>query len=1025
MEYSQSGKFTDSPTAVVVNRLKPVDAHVTEKNGWIFVVTDTYQLQYKLAGGPFTKTNLKVTWKRGAWTPGQKDNQNLGGALEALDGVNRDFLPLLGEGVLSRSGYWLFDDSKSPLIDPTTQWIVEKPKPWSTDQYLFIYNKDYRGALKEYTRLLGSVPKIPRYALGCWYSKYYDYTDQELKDIVGEFRNRRIPLDVLVVDVDWHKYGWEGYDWNTKSFPDPQGFMNWCKTAGVKLTLNNHPSTIVAEDSHTPLVRQMLGLPPANEDYSFNFARMADAEAFSKICLDPLIKQGVTFWWIDGSRADMPGLNSFNWTSKVYYDNQEKQTNLRSFIFCRYGGIGSHRYPLGFSGDTIAQWETLRYETGMTARGSNVLWQWSHDIGGFHGDKLEEELMARWTQFGAFAPVLRLHSNHGERRPWAYEPRTESIMAEAMRLRERLIPYVYSLQNQLSSESVPVYRSLYMEDPNDALSYEHPYQYLVGSHLLVAPASELTQNGVTEVPVYLPKGKWMDYFTGHPFDGDRTFLQPAKLEDIPVFAKAGAIIPTQPDKLWDAEPTGDPSYIIRVYRGADNAFSLVEDDGLSLDYRKGLVAQTNLALKDSKDRFTFTIGARQGTFTGALPHRNVDLMVFGATKPKSVTVNGKPLKEYEGWQINPNTRALVISLGSTDVKEQQDVVVENPGGFDDFAFHARAIAMNNRLKLLASEIPSLLHFLEMNMQTLRPVEEGAGKPFDLGKFLISCVDTVKKNGASINQIKRIVDFRTSGGVELTKPFGFVDTVSGYASWDENLPKNAITVSFEGPSVFSVKKVSPSQSGFGRWQLSEPGESPVGTFKATMTANATVAGLNLVQSREFNWSNDFVTKWKLLGPFNVMAPEKDEPIFDDGKPLDFNKTFESMNGPTKWMDLPSSMTQWQTMAVRLVDFRKLWWQDQNHCYVATYLYSPDDRQVRFDIGSDDTFLLWVNRKLEGRSDTKRGVELAQNKVSVQLKKGWNEVVMRIGNDVGGWGLYFEVKTPDGKPDGEIKASTTPK
>jgi hypothetical protein len=305
------------------------------------------------------------------------------------------------------------------------------------------------------------------------------------------------------------------------------------------------------------------------------------------------------------------------------------------------------------------------------------------------------------------------------------------------------------------------------------------------------------------------------------------------------------------------------------------------------------------------------------------------------------------------------------------------------------------------------------------------VEEGAVKPNDMGKLLISCVQQAKDDGASINQIKKIVDFRTSGGVELAKPFGFIDTVAGYASWDENLPKNAITVSFEGPSVFNVKKVSPNQSGFGRWQLSEPGESPVGIFKATMVAKGTVGGINLVQTKVFDWSNDFVTQWKLLGPFNVMAPDKDEPIFDEGKPLDFDKTFETMNGPAKWIDLPKSMTQWPMMAARLVDFRKLWGQDQNHCYVATYLYSPNDRQVRFDIGSDDTFYLWVNRQFAGRADIKRGVELAQNKVTVKLKKGWNEVVMRIGNDVGGWGLYFEVKTPDGKPDGDIKASTTPK
>lgn len=1026
MEYSETGVFTDAPTAVVANRLKPVRAKVSDDGTWLTIATPGYRLRYKLNAGAFTANDLLVSWKGRSWVPGQLDLRNLGATAVSLDGADTGNLPPLGQGLLSRSGYWLLDDSATPLIDPGTKWITEKTRPWSTDEYLFIYRDDFKGALKEYTRLLGPVPLIPRYALGCWYSRYWDYTDAELKEVVEGFRSRNIPLDVLVVDVDWHKYGWEGYDWNTKSFPDPQAFLNWCHGNGLEVTLNNHPSEVVAEDSHAGPVRQMLGLPAANEGFHFNLAIQKQAQAYNEILHDPLVDPGVSFWWIDGDDAYLPGLDSRLWTNRVYYTHQEAHTGKRSLIFSRYGGTGSHRYPLGFSGDTIAGWAVLRYETGMTPVAGNVLWQWSHDIGGFHGNKDDEELMARWTQFGAFAPVLRLHSNHGERRPWAYEPRTEKVMAEAMRLRESLIPYVYSLQHALSAESIPVYRALYVDDPRDAQAYQHPYQYSVGSDLLVAPASAPTNGGQTEVPVYLPKGKWMDYFTGRPYDGDRSFVFPAALKDIPLFAKAGAIIPTQVAKQWDAQPGTDQTVTLRVYRGASGTFTMTQDDGVSLDYREGKVATTRLSLRDSLDGFTFTVGPRVGSYAGAPAERSFDLLVFGVTQPRSVTVNGVSQTCKVGAD-----GLLRVRLGLRLAREAIEVKVDNPGGLASFSFKMRARAIIRRLTAL---MPGLIGAnAEKAIDTaaakldadVRQVESGERAPYDLGRVLLGLATAVQKLRGSDDLLAKILDFRCSGEVDRAQPFGFVDTLSACASWDQNLPQAGVRAELVAPKGFDVKRVSPPALDFDRWALKESQQSSIGDFEATLTWTAALPGHPIAKTQRLKWSNAFVTQWKFLGPFQGMKPASDEALFEDGKQIDFAKSFQSFDGPAKWIDMPGRMSVWGVMSPRFIDLSKIWNREEVHGYAATYLYSPDDREVRLEVGSDDTVVAWVNRREVDRFDDPRPAAPGQDKVTVGLKKGWNEVVLRIGNGGGGWGFYLEVKKPDGRAESAVRVSTVPR
>jgi len=305
----------------------------------------------------------------------------------------------------------------------------------------------------------------------------------------------------------------------------------------------------------------------------------------------PLVRQGLDFWWVDGGSGavDMPGLNKQLWTNKVFYDSTQEVTGKRGFILSRYGDWGSERYPAYFTGDTYSEWPVLAYEVAFTARGGNVLVDYiSHDIGGFHGGKIDFDLYARWIEFGTFSPILRMHSSHANpkdgnlRMPWTYGEEGVALMKKYFTLRNQLIPYLYTYSWLAHRDSVPILRPLYLEHPELEESYQHSREYFFGNEMLVAPVVDASANQT----IYLPPGQWIDFFNGKPYEGGTTFQQQTKVDEIPVFVRAGAIIPEQlPSEYSDAKPLD--TVILNVYGTGSGHFDLYEDDGISFDYDKG------------------------------------------------------------------------------------------------------------------------------------------------------------------------------------------------------------------------------------------------------------------------------------------------------------------------------------------------------------------------------------------------------------------------------------------------------
>ena len=377
----------------------------------------------------------------------------------------------------------------------------------------------------------------------------------------------------------------------------------------------------------------------------FDLSNQQQAEIFMRDLHGPLLRAGVDFWWVDGGSGavDMPGLNEQLWTNKVFFDYTQQATGKRGFILGRYGDWGGERYPAFFTGDTYSQWPVLAYEVAFTARGGNVLMPYiSHDIGGFHGAKIDFDLYARWIEFGTFSPILRMHSAHENpregnvRMPWNYGEAGIALMRKYFTLRMQLLPYLYTYSWQAHRESLPILRPLYLRYPQLEEAYRHSHEYLFGEELLVAPVVDASGDQT----IYLPPGEWLDFFSGKRFHGGGTFTAHYAVDETPVFVRDGALIPEQRVRQSsDARPP-DP-LIINVYGGGAGRFDLYEDDGISLAYGKGEYAVTPLTHTTGNGTHHLVIGPATGSYSGQLPQRSYELHIHAAAEPASISVDGR------------------------------------------------------------------------------------------------------------------------------------------------------------------------------------------------------------------------------------------------------------------------------------------------------------------------------------------------------------------------------------------------
>ena len=379
---------------------------------------------------------------------------------------------------------------------------------------------DYRRALADFTRVAGKIPMPPRFAFGSWWSRYWAYTDEEFKQLVRDFNRNDVPLDVLVVDMDWHntfelrwegqptdqagqRLGWTGYTWDRAYFPDPVGFLAWVGRQGLRRTMNIHPASgIQPHEEQYPVMARAMGIDPATRRYvPFAIEDKKFATNYFQHVIHPLERQGIDFFWLDWQQwanTSIVGLTPTWWINYTFFTDMQREGRARPLIFHRWGGLGNHRYEIGFSGDTHAVWPALAFEPYFTATAANVGYAyWSHDIGGHisdAGSTTDPELYTRWVQFGIFSPVLRTHTTKNaavERRIWAYPIQYANAMRDAFSLRYQLVPYLYTAARNTYDSGIAMLRPLYYDYPEaqEAYDYTRAGEYLFGPDMVVSPVA--------------------------------------------------------------------------------------------------------------------------------------------------------------------------------------------------------------------------------------------------------------------------------------------------------------------------------------------------------------------------------------------------------------------------------------------------------------------------------------------------------------------------------------------------------
>lgn len=708
LEYNAKGIFEDRATQSVLNRNFPVpDFQVQEDNGELSIYTSELELHYDKKR--FSKHGLmiKVTGGCGwgpTWHYGEVPDDLMGTArtLDMCDGAhvihngvyNNELAPTqeaivskvpMEHGVISRSGFSVVDDSHSMVLTEDG-WIAPREED-CTDLYFFGYGHRYLDCLKDFYYLCGKTPLLPRYALGNWWSRYHRYTEAEYKELIERFEAEKLPFSVAVIDMDWHlvddvpeKYGsgWTGYTWNKNFFPDPEAFMNWLHEHHMKVTLNVHPADgIRAYEERYPEIAEKMGIDPATEHaVMFDPADPHFMEVYLKDLHHPLEEEGVDFWWLDwqqGGVTKVPGLDTL-WMLNHYHYLDSQWKGNRSMTFSRYAGVGSHRYLIGFSGDTVISWESLQFQPYFTNTASNIGYGWwSHDIGGHMLGVRDDELMARWVQYGVFSPINRLHSTDNPfngKEPWKFNKITQDVMENYLRLRHGLVPYLYTMNRRASREDLPLIQPPYYLEPEQNEAYEVKNEYYFGSELLVSPITEKQDPEAMagKAKTWLPDGLWADFFSGMIYHGGRMINLFRGVENIPVLMKAGAIVPMKDMRDYDNSMDNPKAMEVRIFPAKDGSFTLWEDAGdtpgdcdenwaaTKLTFTGGTVAE-------------FLIGKATGNLSVLPPSRTWKL-VFTAAAPAvpAVTADGEILSSKVSY--DEACSCLIVEIPETEIEKE-------------------------------------------------------------------------------------------------------------------------------------------------------------------------------------------------------------------------------------------------------------------------------------------------------------------------------------------------------------------
>ena len=585
-------------------------------------------------------------------------------------------VPLL----LSSNGYGIFwnNGSRSRMNNRFVHALYLSSEVADAMDYYFLYGPGFDKIVAQYRELTGQAPLFGKWAYGFWQCKNRYDSQQELEAIARKYRDLHIPLDNIVQDWFW---------WNTmgelvfnKNYPDPKGMVASLHKDHVHLMVSVWPFFRQGSPVYDDMDKKGFFIARTKVS-GFHPAGMALYDAFNpearkyywKLMNDALFKIGVDAWWLDTTEPETEGLetnllvtnkaalgngaryaNEFPLltTTGVYEGQRDASSQKRVFILSRSGYAGIQRNAAAmWSGDVDPNWETFRRQipAGLNFSLSGLPY-WTTDIGGFVSanpdDPAYRELFVRWFEFGTFCPIFRVHGTRttNQNELWSYGPDAQKILVSYDQLRYRLMPYIYSLAWKVTNQGYTIMRPLVMDFRTDVHAQNIGDQFLFGPALLVNPVTEPNANSRH---VYLPDSKWFDFWTGASLQGGRAMEANAPLDRIPLYVRAGSILPLGPDVEHASEKPADPLEI-RVFRGANGTFTLYEDEGDTYNYEKGVFSTIPFSWDEAAQ--TLTIGASSGSFPGMLQTRTFRIVfvseghgIGGALTPtadKTITYSG-------------------------------------------------------------------------------------------------------------------------------------------------------------------------------------------------------------------------------------------------------------------------------------------------------------------------------------------------------------------------------------------------
>jgi alpha-glucosidase (family GH31 glycosyl hydrolase) len=617
----------------------------------------------------------------------------------------------LHPGVVRRRGWTLLDNSRSAVHRTDTTWVEPRHRPSTyRDGYLFAYGDDYTAALRDKADLVGTPPLLPRWAFGIWYSRLYPHTSADYRErVVPRARARELPLSALVLDTDVKAPNrWRGWSWERELLPQPDRFFGWTERQGLRVALNVHPSIGAGDPRYqtaqrtadSTLVDVQGRCPRWQGDtgpcVAWDWSQPSHMTSYWTVH-DPLMRQGVDAWWLDwccdASHVSMPGLPPDTWINEQYARHRRAR-GKRGFVLSRIGASwqnpdaarpgawATHRSAIHFTGDTFPTWEVLDFETEVTVReGMMGIPYVSHDIGSFHGggpraDSISDEMYVRWIQFGTFQPIFRLHG-HGPRLPWRFSPEADSIASRFMRLRGALVPHLYTLARKAHDTGVPMVRGLPLAFPNRSQAYNRTTQYLLGRQMLVAPVTQPGDRPTTTV--WFPPGKWVNWFTSERHQGPVADTLSVPLDQMPVFLRAGSIVPLQSSSLG-AQKRKAPLRL-RVTAGAGAERLIYHDSGAGIEYRSRAHTWQRITWTDTTR--TLQIGDVQtGQYEGQPSRREYRVIIQGISRPSQIVCYGSDYgspQDLKNWTYNSNTRTVTVKVPPQPVDTSVQVDIQTVG----------------------------------------------------------------------------------------------------------------------------------------------------------------------------------------------------------------------------------------------------------------------------------------------------------------------------------------------------------